>query len=212
MISCLVCLVVGYLCGCLLTAELVAQRMAGASIFSLGDGNPGMANVGHELGTPAALLCLAGDILKTLLPVLVMHRLFGKLDWPVVVAWTGLGATLGHIYPFWHDFKGGKGVTTIASTIVLMQPILGAISGLVGVAVIVLAGYLSLGAVAAIVFYELVLTLLHYPNDCLMACTIFMLLTCMAHWSKLRGIKEGTTRRASLSTKFWERVHSRRES
>lgn len=212
MISCLVCLVVGYLCGCLLTAELVAQRMAGASIFSLGDGNPGMANVGHELGTPAALLCLAGDILKTLLPVLVMHRLFGKLDWPVMVAWTGLGATLGHIYPFWHDFKGGKGVTTIASTIVLMQPILGAISGLVGVAVIVLAGYLSLGAVASIVFYELVLTLLHYPNDCLMACTIFVLLTCMAHWSKLRGIKEGTTRRASLSTKFWERVHSRRES
>ncbi len=207
MFGCLLCLIVGYFCGCVLTAELVAQRVAGTSIFNLGDGNPGMANVGHELGTPAALICLVGDILKTLLPVLAMNALLRKLEWPVVVAWTGLGATLGHIFPFWHGFKGGKGVTTIASAIVLMQPVLGAVSGLVGVATIIGSGYLSVGAVAAIVFYVLVLAILGYPRDCLMAGAIFVLLTCIAHGSKLRGIKDGTTRRASLSTKFWEKVH-----
>ena len=74
-----ICLLVGYLCGCVLTAEIVARRTAGQSIFELGDGNPGMANVGHELGSRAALACLVGDILKTLLPVLLMSGMLAGL-------------------------------------------------------------------------------------------------------------------------------------
>ena len=76
MIRCFICLIVGYFCGSLLTAEGVARRFAGRSIFELGDGNPGMANVGHELGKRAAIICLVGDILKTLIPVIVLSILF----------------------------------------------------------------------------------------------------------------------------------------
>ena len=174
MINCLICLVVGYLCGSVLTAEIVARRLAGRSVFEIGDGNPGMANVGHELGTPAALACL--------------------------------GATLGHIFPFWHGFRGGKGVTTIASTIILMAPLWGILAGVVGVATIIVSGYLSVAAVVAIVFYTVALALLHFPLDCLLCSTIFVLLEFKAHWSKLRGIPSGATHRASLSTKFWAKV------
>lgn len=204
----LICLCVGYLCGCVLTAEFVARSMTGRSVFEIGDGNPGMANVGHELGMPAAALCLAGDILKTLLPVLLMSRLFPQLGWHIATAWTGLGATLGHIWPFWHGFRGGKGVTTIASTIILMQPVFGCLAGVVGVATIVLSGYLSVGAVVAMAFYTAA-TALRLPWDCAVVSLVFTVLQLMTHASKLRGIPSGTTRKASISTKFWSSVRKR---
>jgi glycerol-3-phosphate acyltransferase PlsY len=202
MLNCLICLLVGYLCGSVLTAEIVARRMTGRSVFELGDGNPGMANVGHELGTKAALVCLAGDILKTLLPVLVMSRLFPQLGWAVVTGWTGLGATLGHILPFWHGFRGGKGVTTIASTIILMNPLWGILAGVVGVGTIIVSGYLSVAAVVAMLFYTIA-TAFTLPFDCALISLFFTALQVLTHWSKLQGISTGTTHRASLSTKFW---------
>jgi len=206
MIKCFLCLLIGYLCGSFLTAELVARKLAGRSIFEIGDGNPGMANVGHELGSRAALICLVGDILKTLVPVLVLNALIDRPEWQIVTAWTGLGATLGHLYPFWHGFKGGKGVTTIATTIILMSPLWGILAGVVGVATIILSGYLSVAAVVAISFYTIAISLAGLPWDCRLAAFIFVLLTCKAHWSKLCGIRNGTTHRASLSTKFWSKV------
>lgn len=206
MIKCLLSLLIGYFCGSFLTAEVVARKVTGKSIFEIGDGNPGMANVGHELGSKAALACLAGDILKTLVPVLVLNALVDTPGWQIITAWTGLGATLGHLYPFWHHFKGGKGVTTIASTIILMSPLWGILSGVVGVATIVLSGYLSVAAVVAIVFYTLAICVAGLPWDCRLVSLVFVLLTCRAHWSKLRGIRNGTTHRASLSVKFWNKV------
>lgn len=205
MLSRIVCLVIGYLCGCVLTAEIVARKFAGRSIFHLGDGNPGMANVGHELGTPAAIACLAGDILKTLLPVLVLNRVFGQLGWATVTAWTGLGATLGHMFPFWHGLRGGKGVTTISSTIILMNPLWGILSGVVGVVTIILSGYLSVAAVVAMAFYALV-ACFTLPWDGVLVSLVFLGFQIFAHWSKLMGIRTGTTHRASLSTKFWSKV------
>ena len=198
------CLLVGYLCGSFLTAEVVARAMAGTSVFELGDGNPGMANVGHELGTKAALLCLAGDILKTVAAVLIVRALCPDLG-DLATAWAGLGATLGHDFPFWHGFRGGKGVTTIASTIILISPLWGILAGVVGVVAIVLSGYLSVGAMAAIVFYTCALYFTH-PLEYALISVAFVLLSLYGHWSKLAGIGKGTTHRASLSTKFWDKV------
>ncbi len=199
----LACLAVGYLCGSVLTAELVARRMTGHSVFELGDGNPGTANVGHELGTGAAIGCLVSDIVKTLVPILVMSWVVPSLAWPVVCAWVGLGATLGHIFPFWHRFRGGKGVATIASAIVLMQPMLGGLAAVIGLLAIIVGGYLSAAAVVAAVFFFLATIWMRLPVDCLIVTFAFVLLTCHAHGPKLRGIRTGETHRASIATKFW---------
>lgn len=69
--ECLLAFPIGYAFGCFLTADVVCRMSVHKSCFSIGDGNPGMANVGHVLGTKAALAVLAGDILKTLLAVLI---------------------------------------------------------------------------------------------------------------------------------------------
>lgn len=200
-----ICLVIGYLCGSFLTAEVVARAHTGRSIFELGDGNPGMANVGHELGTKAGILCLVGDILKAFLPMLLMARLFPQLGWPITTAWTGLGATLGHVFPFWHRFKGGKGVTTIATVVFLLDPLIGVLAVLVSLVAIILSGYLSVAALVGMAFCAVAMAV-RGNFELALIYALFMALTCSCHWNKLVGIKAGTTHRASLSTKFWAMV------
>lgn len=201
------CLLVGYILGSFLTAEAVARAMTGGSVFELGDGNPGMANVGHELGTPAALLCLTGDILKTVLAVMIARACLPALG-GLAIAWAGLGSTLGHTFPFWHRLRGGKGVTTIVSTIVLMSPLWGCLAGVVGIVSIVLTGYLSVSAMITICFYTVAL-LLTGPLEYALVSAAFVALSLYTHSSKLLGIRSGTTRRAGLSTKFWDAFRRR---
>lgn len=204
----LICLLIGYLCGSFLTAEVVARIFAHKSIFDLGDGNPGMANVGHELGTKVGLICLAGDILKCVAAVVISRMLFPDLG-SLATGWAGLGATLGHVFPFWHGFKGGKGVTTIASTIILLNPIVGAVASVVALITIIISGYLSVAAVVSMAFCAIAMALSGQLELALIY-LLFMLLTLYCHGSKLRGIKGGTTHRASISTKFWAKVRGER--
>ena len=139
--ECLLAFPIGYAFGCFLAADVVCRMSVHKSCFSIGDGNPGMANVGHVLGTKAALAVLAGDILKTLLAVLISWALLGHTL--AVTLWAGFGATAGHNFPIWHHFQGSKGVTTTCSTIILASPLAGILSSIAGFAVGVVAlGYL----------------------------------------------------------------------
>jgi len=182
-----------------LFSDIVARLFSGRSAFELGDGNPGMANVGHVLGTKAAILSLLGDILKTVAAVALSNLLFPQFG-ILATGWAGLGATLGHDFPFWHGFKGGKGVTTIASTIILMNPLWGITAGIVGVVSIVLTGYLSVAALIAMAFYLVVMFILVGAEPAFL-CVLFMALQVYGHWSKLKGIADGTTKRAGLADK-----------
>ena len=162
------------------------RRAAGKSAFDLGDGNPGMANIDASWAHRAALACLAGDILKTLVPVLIMSRVFPQLDGQPQRPLTGLGATLGFIFPFWHGFRGGKGVATIASTIILINPFWGILTAVIGAVSIVVTGYLSAAAVVGMVFYTIASMFFGAPEPAIVS-LIFLALTVYAHWSKLRA-------------------------
>lgn len=139
-------LLIGYLCGCFLTADVVARAFAHRSVFQIGTGNPGMANVMARVGKKAGFLVLAGDILKTLLAFLITGLLFGK-GMSDSVLWSGLGVLLGHNWPFWHGFKGGKGVTVTCTWLIIAIPVWGALSCIAGGAVVLISGYLPLGAI-----------------------------------------------------------------
>ena len=198
------CVLIGYVLGSFLTAEVIARLKGHESAFSVGDGNPGMANIGRHLGKPAALMCLAGDILKTVAAVVISRIAFPQLE-ELAIAWAGLGATLGHVFPFWHRFKGGKGVTTIASTTVLMNPLFALLAGIAGAAAIIVSGYLSVGALVAMGFYAVEMLVTGHFEFSVIVC-LFMALTVYCHWSKLMGIKDGTSHRAGLSSRFWEMI------
>lgn len=142
----LICLAIGYALGCVLTAEFVCRRAHGESAFATGDGNPGMANVAHALGVKRGIAVLAGDIAKTLVAAIAVRILFPDLGM-LAPLWATVGAALGHNFPVWHRFRGGKGVTVTCAGLILSSPVAGIVSCLAGLAGCAISGYLCVGAI-----------------------------------------------------------------
>lgn len=99
----------GYLFGSISTAILTCQLMGLPDPRTEGSGNPGATNVLRLGGKKAAFLTLAGDMLKGLIPVLIAQALHAS---PLIQSATALAAFLGHLYPVFFSFQGGKGVAT----------------------------------------------------------------------------------------------------
>lgn len=136
----------GYLLGSVATAVLVSRALGLADPRSGGSGNPGATNVLRLAGRGAAALTLAGDVVKGLVPVLTAQA----LDLPPgPVALVGLAAFLGHLYPVFFGFRGGKGVATALGALLGMEPLLGAAVLATWLVVAGVSRYSSLAALAA---------------------------------------------------------------
>ena len=102
-----------------------------------------MANIGKREGA----LVLAGDVLKVAAACLIAWLLTWDMQLKEVVRWTGFSAILGHDFPVWRHFRGGKGVAVTCTWLVFSMPIWGSISCAVGGIVTLATGYLPLGSV-----------------------------------------------------------------
>ena len=136
----------GYLLGSIATAVLVSRALGVADPRSGGSGNPGATNVLRLAGRKAAGLTLVGDILKGVVPVLVARA--ADLP-PGAVALVGLAAFLGHLYPAFFGFRGGKGVATALGVLLAMEPYLGAAVLATWLVVAGVSRYSSLAALVA---------------------------------------------------------------
>jgi len=111
-----------YLMGSVSTAILVARLSGLKDPREVGSGNPGATNILRYGGKKAAILTLAGDITKGVIPVVAAHLL--NAESPVMAA-TMLAVFLGHLFPVFHGFKGGKGVATAAGALTALHPWVG---------------------------------------------------------------------------------------
>ena len=100
---------VAYLIGSISTAIITCKLMGLEDPRDVGSNNPGATNVLRTGGKKAAIITLLGDMLKGLLPVLAVQQLSADIT---ALAITGIAAFLGHLYPLYYRFKGGKGVAT----------------------------------------------------------------------------------------------------
>ncbi|MDY4105882.1 MAG: glycerol-3-phosphate acyltransferase [Oscillospiraceae bacterium] len=130
-------LLIGYMLGNFLTAEAVSRLMAGKSAFSMGSGNPGMLNTVRNLGKGWGVVVLAGDFAKTALACALSAALF-PAAWETAVTYGGLGAVLGHLFPFWHRFRGGKGVACTGTAALCRSLIWGGAACLAGLAAVLI--------------------------------------------------------------------------
>lgn len=112
----------GYLFGSIATAIIICKVMRLEDPRRGGSGNPGATNVLRMHGKKAAILSLLGDVLKGILPVL-LAKAMQMPDW--VIALTGLAAFLGHLYPVFFGFRGGKGVATLVGVLIATHWLLG---------------------------------------------------------------------------------------
>lgn len=120
----IICLAIGYLFGLFQTAYIYG-KMHGIDIRQHGSGNAGTTNTLRVLGTKAGLIVFAGDVIKCILAVVVCSLIFGK-NHPEMVylfkMYAAAGAILGHNFPFYLNFKGGKGIAATAGLILSFHP------------------------------------------------------------------------------------------
>lgn len=200
-----IALLIGYACGNFLTADVVCRHVVHKSVFDVGIGNPGMANVGHELGTKWALVVLAGDILKFVLGMSLTWIFFGH-TLPLMLV-SGLGVTCGHNFPIWHHFKGGKGVTTTCSTIIFSDPVWGTIASLIGFATVLGSEYLCVGALVIPVSYLIILLIRGTDVLSLLAALALSLIMLEEHLPAILEIKSGTTPKAHIALTVKSKFH-----
>jgi len=144
---------VSYLVGAVPFGLLFTRAMGGIDVRSVGSGNIGATNVLRAVGKKAALLTLLADCLKGLLPVLLAKTLFTE---ELVVALSGIAAILGHNFPVYLRFKGGKGVATSFGVVLAVAPWTGLLCLLAWAGAAALWKYSSLSALVAFALYPLI--------------------------------------------------------
>lgn len=113
----LVCLAVGYVCGLLQTGYIVG-KMNHIDIRKQGSGNAGTTNALRVIGWKAGIMTFFGDVLKCIAAVVITCLLFRGSDClPLLAMYAGAGVTLGHNFPFYLNFKGGKGIAVMAGLV-----------------------------------------------------------------------------------------------
>ena len=146
---------IGYLCGSVV-GSLLLGRLRGVDIRGLGSGNPGGTNALRTQGPVFALGVVLVDVLKAVLPMLWLTpaSLPGvpvnpDMDRELVAVAIGAGAVVGHVYPLWFGFRGGKGMATLLGAYAVLDPLMLAVVVGTWVAVVALTGYVGLGTMIA---------------------------------------------------------------
>lgn len=192
----------GYLLGSVNTAIILSRTVYKKDVRQLGSGNAGTTNVLRNFGRLGGALTLAGDILKGILGVLVGRYLFlwlaGGLS-PLYGAYFAAVCTiLGHMFPLYFGFKGGKGVATAGGVIIALQPLLALILLTVFLLVFYASKMVSLGSIVGMSLYP-VLTAVYYlltGAGPLWFCTLFSALigglVVWMHRENIKRIRAGT--------------------
>jgi glycerol-3-phosphate acyltransferase PlsY len=188
--------VLAYLVGSLSFAVIISRAMGLADPRSYGSGNPGATNVLRSGHRGAAMMTLAFDALKGYLPVLAALLLgprFGLGEW--TVALVALAAFLGHLWPLFFRFQGGKGVATAAGALLALNPGLGAATLLSWVLVAAFFRYSSLASIVAALFAPFYQLLIWGVEPALLAVGAMCLLLIWRHEGNIRKLIKGTESR-----------------
>jgi len=181
-----------YLAGSLSSAVIVCRVLGRSDPRRVGSGNPGATNVLRHAGRFAAAVTLLGDLLKGLIPVLFGRAL--ELPAPALAA-IGLAAFLGHLYPVFFGFRGGKGVATYIGVLLGFAWLLGA--AFIGVWLVTAAvtRYSSLAALVAAGLSPLAGMALGEPGVLVGAMTVMVALLVWRHRSNIRNLVSGSENR-----------------
>jgi glycerol-3-phosphate acyltransferase PlsY len=161
----LAAILIAYLIGSVSFAVVVSRGMGLADPHSYGSGNPGATNVLRTGNRKAAALTLAGDVLKGVVAVLLARWLAPQLGLaPITVMLVGLAAFVGHLFPLYHRFAGGKGVATAAGVLVALNPVHGLATVATWLIIAFFFRYSSLAALVSAVFAPFYWILLFGPS------------------------------------------------
>lgn len=151
----ILCLAVGYLFGLFQTGYLYG-RLKHIDIRNYGSGNSGTTNALRVMGKKAGLIVFAGDFLKTVFACLLMRIVFrDSADTDLYVLYAGLGVVLGHNFPCYLHFKGGKGIASMAGILCSMDWRITIVCAVIFLGAVIITRYVSLGSILVVISFLL---------------------------------------------------------
>ncbi len=211
MIIYIVVLVIAYLIGSINFSIIISKKMAGFDIREKGSGNAGTTNMLRSVGKKAALLTLICDILKGVVPVLLavlvgnLANRFGaglRVEYMAQIA--GIGTIIGHTFPLYFGFKGGKGVASSLGLILIINWQVGLICLVFALLIMAITRMVSLGSISAAVLF-LVLTIFRIgeqyyivQGNYIIFGLVLALIVIFNHRSNIKRILNGTENKLSF--------------
>ncbi|HIW20885.1 MAG TPA: glycerol-3-phosphate 1-O-acyltransferase PlsY [Candidatus Dorea intestinavium] len=149
-----ICLVIGYIFGLFQTGYIYG-RAHGIDIRKLGSGNAGSTNALRTLGKKAGMITFLGDCFKCIFAVILVHLIFRNSDiLPLLSMYAGFGAVLGHNYPFYLGFKGGKGIAVTAGVIISTTNVwIVLLCLMVFIVIVAMTKYVSVASLSVVTIY-----------------------------------------------------------
>lgn len=149
----IICLLVGYVFGLFQTGYFYGLTKH-IDIRKYGSGNAGTTNTLRTLGWKAGIITFIGDCLKSVLAVLAVKAIYSGHDMISLLAmYAGMGVVLGHNYPVYMKFKGGKGIAATAGLILATNPIMFLIVAVIFASIVLTTRYVSLGSLVVMVVF-----------------------------------------------------------
>mgnify|MGYP003297313972 CR=1 FL=1 len=193
----LICLAVGYFIGCFSTGYLVGKANH-IDIREHGSGNAGATNTLRTLGLKAGAITFFGDALKAVIPITIFRLMNPDIEpvWQLYGLYLAVGVTLGHNFPFYLKFKGGKGIASTAGLILAVNPIMFLIVAVVFISIVLITQYVSLASIVIMILFVIMVVvkgqtdmLLLPKGDLYEYYAIAIILALLAIWRHRANIK-----------------------
>ena len=192
----LIIIITAYLLGNISTSYIVAKRLAGVDIRTQGSGNAGSTNVLRTLRKKAGALTFIGDVLKGLIAVLIARFIaYGvNLDDTTCAYIAVVAVVLGHNYPVFLGFKGGKGVATSLGSMLGMNPLVALLCLGFFIIIVAITKYVSLGSILGIGLSPIIMMINHNNKGVLV--TLFLTISVViTHKENIKRLLNGTERK-----------------
>ncbi len=192
--------VIGYLLGNIQTSYLLGRYVKKIDIRTLGQGNAGASNAVESLGWKFGAVVAIVDVLKGVVSILLIRQLFNAgfdAEGAPLLYIAGYSAVLGHIYPFFMNFKGGKGTATMIGILLGMNPVYGVMGILIIIITTFITDYIVVGTLALVIY----ITSMTFFRDLglipLVISILGGLLSIKLHLPNYRRIQEGSETKLS---------------
>ncbi len=194
----LICLIGGYFIGCFQTAHFVSKFL-GVDLKKKGSGNLGTTNATRVMGKKAGIVVLAGDFFKTVIAFMIFSHIF-KDNYFLAGTYAAFGVILGHDFPFYLNFSGGKGIASMFGFLLCVgvKPILAVLAiGVLGS----LTGYVSVGSLLVSIALPITLYVIGCEAEAVGVGALMGLLALWRHRSNFKRILNGTENKIHISKK-----------
>ena len=194
---------IAYLIGSINFAIIFTKKMAGFDVRDKGSKNAGTTNVLRTVGKKAAALTLICDILKGVVAVLIAmlaSKIWKESDIEILKYLAGLFSIIGHTFPVYYGFKGGKGVATSLGVLLIVNPKIGLICLIFALVIMIATKWVSLGSIMAAILFP-ILTVFMADNLNIVAKIISILIGLLVifnHRANIKRLKEGTENKLSF--------------